>query len=134
MQTHLSASHPSSLWNLVDRYLNLTGLLRITALCNRATNIFLSYIKGRSLNPSKGSIITKELEDALFYWIKATQTAYFNEEIRQIKTASRFARNDPLLRLAPFLDPARFLRISGRLKHSILSYDEKHPLILFRES
>lgn len=39
-----------------------------------------------------------------------------------------------LSRLTPILDETGCLRVGGRLKHSLLSPDAKHPLILPREA
>ncbi|XP_076301661.1 uncharacterized protein LOC143219643 [Lasioglossum baleicum] len=47
---------------------------------------------------------------------------------------SRSPLRGPLVRLSPFLDDRGLLRVGGRLKHSLLDYDEKHPIIMPEKS
>ncbi|XP_033228807.1 uncharacterized protein LOC117180417 [Belonocnema kinseyi] len=45
----------------------------------------------------------------------------------------QISKNSTLIKLTPFFD-GQLLRVGGRLKHSLLTYDKKHPLILPLES
>ncbi|XP_046628209.1 uncharacterized protein LOC124309036 [Neodiprion virginianus] len=136
LSTHIATAKPLQIWDLVDRYSKLSTLLKVTSLCKRAANRFLAKTTSNRVNTSitVGPISTLELSDAQLFWTKVTQQAYFAEEIRQIETSSSFTRSHPLSRLMPFIDSNGFLRVGGRLNHSLLSYDEKHPFILPRES
>ncbi|XP_046478601.1 uncharacterized protein [Neodiprion pinetum] len=136
LSTHIATAKPLQIWDLVDRYSKLSTLLKVTSLCKRAANRFLAKTTSNRVNTSitVGPISTLELSDAQLFWTKVTQQAYFAEEIRQIETSSSLTRSHPLSRLTPFIDSNGFLRVGGRLNHSLLSYDEKHPFILPRES
>ena len=39
-------------------------------------------------------------------------------------------KNSPLKKLNPFLDSSGLLRVGGRLRYALISYDEKHLIIL----
>lgn len=39
-----------------------------------------------------------------------------------------------LIKLNPFLDKQNILRVGGRIKHSLMSYNERHPIILPKNS
>ncbi|XP_046605012.1 uncharacterized protein LOC124297744 [Neodiprion virginianus] len=136
LSTHIATAKPLQIWDLVVCYLKLSTLLKVTSLSKRAANRFLAKTTSNRVNTSitVGPISTLELSDAQLFWTKVTQQAYFAEEIRQIETSSSLTRSHPLSRLTPFIDSNGFLRVGGRLNHSLLSYDEKHPFILPRES
>ncbi|XP_046491845.1 uncharacterized protein [Neodiprion pinetum] len=136
LSTHIATAKPLQIWDLVDRYSKLSTLLKVTSLCKRAANRFDAKTSSNHVNTSitVGPISTLELSDAQLFWTKVTQQAYFAEEIRQIETSSSLSRSHALSRLTPFIDSNGFLRVGGRLNHSLLSYDGKHPFILRRES
>ncbi|XP_046602575.1 uncharacterized protein LOC124296586 [Neodiprion lecontei] len=136
LSTHIATAKPLQIWDLVDRYSKLSTLLKVTSLCKRAANRFLAKTTSNHVITSitVGPISTLELSDAQLFWTKVTQQAYFAEEIRQMETSSNLIRSHPLSRLTLFIDSNGFLRVGGRLNHSLLSYDEKHPFILPRES
>ncbi|XP_046604989.1 uncharacterized protein LOC124297725 [Neodiprion virginianus] len=136
LSTHIATAKLLQIWDLVDRYSKLSTLLKVTSLCKRAANRFLAKTTSNHVNTSitVGPISTLELSDAQLFWTKVNQQVYFAEEIRQIETSSSLTRSHPLSRLTPFIDSNGFLSVGGRLNHSLLSYDEKHPFILPRES
>ncbi|XP_068989249.1 uncharacterized protein [Neodiprion pinetum] len=129
LSTHIATAKPLQIWDLVDRYSKLSTLLEVTSLCKRAANRFLAKTTSNHVNTSitVGPISTLELSDAQLFWTKVTQQAYFAEEIRQIETSSSLTQSHPLSRLTPFINSNGFLRVGGRLNHSLFSYDEKHP-------
>ncbi|XP_046487896.1 uncharacterized protein [Neodiprion pinetum] len=116
-------------------YIN-THEVRVSLVCAKTQVAPLKKTTSNRVNTSitVGPISTLELSDAQLFWTKVTQQAYFAEEIRQIETSSSLTRSHPLSRLTPFIDSNGFLRVGGRLNHSLLSYDEKHPFILPHES
>ena len=71
-----------------------------------------------------------ETDEALTRWVKLAQESHYHKEIASLK-AHRFIRHKSSLKqLSPYLDELEVLRVGGRLKHSILSRDEQHPIIL----
>jgi len=62
------------------------------------------------------------------------QAEKFKLEFKRLSSGGVLERKGPLTKLSPFLDGQGFLRVGGRIKHSLLSYDEKHPIILPKDS
>lgn len=69
-----------------------------------------------------------EINRAKLTWIYIVQNAYFQYEIH-ILNLGHSIKKSSLLKLDPFLDDG-LLRLGGRIHNSLLSYDQKHPLIL----
>ena len=57
------------------------------------------------------------------------QTAYFKSELQQLARTGKLSSKNPLLSLNPLIQN-HLLRAGGRLSHSLLEEDAKHPLIL----
>ncbi|XP_076298577.1 uncharacterized protein LOC143217822 [Lasioglossum baleicum] len=129
--TIANQDEPPVVWNLVDRFSSLRTLLRITAWCFRALEKFR---RNKGAADQSSSLTPEELNHARLFWVKLTQTAFFKVEINQLRRGKHISRSSSLLRLIPFLDGSNLLRVGGRLQNSLLDHDEKHPLILPRES
>jgi len=74
------------------------------------------------------------LTNALQFWIKKTQQAHFEKELRALQRGAGLPRGSPLVRLSPFLDSNGLLRLGGRLERSTFHEEKEHPFILPRES
>ncbi|XP_011705706.1 PREDICTED: uncharacterized protein LOC105460907 [Wasmannia auropunctata] len=97
------------------RFSALCRLLRVTAWCRR------------TLTPA-------EIEKALCVWIGRVQEQWSESERKTVSRSGMLSRSSSLLQLTPFADERGLLRVGGRLKHAMLSRDERHPLILPRDS
>lgn len=64
------------------------------------------------------------------YWIQATQLTFFADTLHILSTHRSLPNSHPIVRLTPLLDHTGLLRLEGRLKHSILDTNSKHPIIL----
>ena len=62
--------------------------------------------------------------------ILATQLDIFSKEIYSLKNGDDLESKSRLIPLKPFLDKYGILRVGGRLKHSGLSEEQKHPILL----
>ncbi|XP_046388857.1 uncharacterized protein LOC124157853 isoform X1 [Ischnura elegans] len=74
------------------------------------------------LNPS-------EVIRARLLLVYIAQRQSFSKEISILEKNEIIPKNSVLIRLTPFIDQ-KLLKVGGRLKHSLLSEDEKHPLII----
>lgn len=120
--------------NFLDNFLNnissLSKIKRIIAYILR----FINNIKGsnqKSRNAKNlpfNSLHNDELHYALLVLIKHVQNTNFSQEILCIKNKELLPKR--LKRLNPILDAAGMLRVGGRLCHSELSFNQKHPLLL----
>uniref|UniRef100_A0A0A9VSF7 Pro-Pol polyprotein n=1 Tax=Lygus hesperus TaxID=30085 RepID=A0A0A9VSF7_LYGHE len=78
-----------------------------------------------------GPVKLQELDDALHLCVKAVQSHYFFKNDlskNQNEILKRFVK------LNPFFDSSGILRAGGRLYHSDLPYNHKHPILLPPES
>lgn len=60
------------------------------------------------------------------------EAAYKTETQALLK--DKLQNNKTLCRLSLFMDQKSILRVEGRIKHALLVYDEKHPIILPKRS
>ena len=71
---------------------------------------------------------SQELQNAELLWIYWIQRDHFENEIKSLDLGKPI-KDNCLLKLRPFLDNG-LLRVGGKLHSSILSYEEKHPLVI----
>lgn len=113
---------------LLLRFLTLHQLLKITAWCCRWQ---------RGTAPARDHRTTfqpDELEAALVRWLRIVQGLHYATEVVSIKQGHTVQHKSQLAKLNPFLDENGVLRVGGRLKHAVLSEDERHPMIVPPES
>lgn len=113
--------------DLFCQYSDINKLKRIVAYIMRfATN---SRTKA---NRRSGELQPDELDIALHTIVKCDQQRHYACEIACLKSNKPI--KGPLAPLNPFLDSSEILRVGGRLQHSELSYEQKHPMILVKSS
>lgn len=96
--------------------------VRVTAYCLR-----VKYKQPKGIPLSK-----TELDRARNILIKQCQEDEFNREIDDLMNKRELSSNSKILSLDPFLDTDGILRVGGRLHNAIMSFDNKHPIILPR--
>ncbi|XP_043464547.1 uncharacterized protein LOC122499986 [Leptopilina heterotoma] len=104
---------------------SFTQLIRVTAYCLR----FIKALREPNFE-IEPYLTADELRRSQLTWLKVVQNDHFSETIELLKNKKPLPRNNPLIKLAPFLDDDDILRVGGRLQSSLLSYDETHPVIL----
>ncbi|XP_011687417.1 PREDICTED: uncharacterized protein LOC105449732 [Wasmannia auropunctata] len=113
------------------RYSSLQRLLRITAWCRR-------WLMGQRRDPGQPreplTLACKELDQSLDGWIRVVQRGRLSQEINQVQKGRTLSKSNSLAKLNPFVDEQGILRVGGRMKHSLLPFDEKHPIILPKRS
>lgn len=117
-------------WSLIERYSSLTKLLRITAMCQRVKARF----KQQKTTSYTISISALELKQAKDYWTREVQRCSFHQELQLLSSGKQISKASSLIRLTPFVDSLGILRVGGRLHHSNLPENTKHPAILPRVS
>ncbi|XP_070515378.1 uncharacterized protein [Cardiocondyla obscurior] len=111
------------------RFSSLSRLMRVSAWC-------LRWLRSRNVTVAHDSsrLDAVELQRSLLTWLRVVQTAHFSAEMNSIVLGKSLSRRHSLSKLIPFLDDQGLLRVEGRLRHFLLSYDEKHPVILPKDS
>ncbi|XP_043264211.1 uncharacterized protein LOC122404341, partial [Colletes gigas] len=105
---------------ILHRYSNFNQLIRITAYC----------LRFRQFGRFKGNLQLEELTNAHNRIIKLLQETIFHQEIHDLRNKGTVDKRSRLATLSPFIDVEGLLRVGGRLRHSNLNYNQKHPTIL----
>ena len=115
--------------SIQGRYSNWLQLLRAVVWLTR----FKSYIsvmfgKRSDITLLLGNIKVMELRKATNDIIRLVQKQSFNEDYLALKSGRQVVKEN-LRRLSPFLSDDIML-VGGRLHHSGLSHEAKHPIVL----
>lgn len=119
-----SAEHD---WNLFSKFSKWTQLQSTFAYILR----FINNTKDKTTREATGKNIhltTNELSAATTKICKLVQKEYFADEIINIQKGNPCGKR--LASLSPFIDNDGLIRVGGRIRHSDLSLNEKHPIII----
>ncbi|GFX55002.1 integrase catalytic domain-containing protein [Trichonephila clavipes] len=83
-------------------------------------------------NVLHGPLTSEELSEAERFWIQFEQE-FFSEELKSLKD-NKIEKESPLYNYMPYLEENRLIKLGGRLEFCNLSINEKHPLILPKNS
>lgn len=111
--------------NMLESFSSLNRLCRVTAFCSR----FINNARPKHAK-RRGPLSACEIHDALNIWITAVQHRHFEADIKKLQRNGPTANVSHLQSLRPFLDDDGLLRVGGRLQHSDLPTNEKHPNIM----
>ncbi|GFY61943.1 uncharacterized protein TNIN_271721 [Trichonephila inaurata madagascariensis] len=84
-------------------------------------------------NVLHGTLTSEKLSEAERFWIQVEQEKFFPEELKSLKD-NKIEKESPLYNYMPYLDENGLIRLRGRLEFCNFSIDEKHPLILPKNS
>lgn len=115
------------------RWSSFSRLLHVVGYCFRFADNCRYKTRSQSLSLSRLSRIAldpKELQRSKAFLTRLAQEDCFSDELRELKQERTVAKRSPLRKLSPFLDSERVLRVGGRLNHSLLPYQAKHPALL----
>jgi len=110
---------------LLNRHFNLERLLRIVSYVIR----FCRNCRPKT-NQTVGSCAMSERRQAIEYWIRLKQGTEFIMELTSLSRQQNVRIISQLAGLNPFIDEKVILKVGGRLKHSEMAYDMKHPIVL----
>ncbi|XP_050066237.1 uncharacterized protein LOC126555351 [Aphis gossypii] len=112
-------------------------LILVTARVFRFISRFRVFRKRTSCRfPSEDLSVylsKSELDYATRITILESQRDHFAVLRRELSHSSRVSSRS-LSKLSPFIDSDSVIRVGGRLKHSTLTYECKHPILLAKES
>ncbi|XP_066595397.1 uncharacterized protein [Prorops nasuta] len=118
---------------LLNRFSELSRLIRVVAYCLRPLKKLRLHKQGFAL-PME-FLSAAELADARLVVIRLSQEDHFGLELELLRDNHPLPKLSPLLKLNPFWDGKdRVMRVGGRLIHSSLSREMKHPPILHKQS
>ncbi|XP_011268437.2 uncharacterized protein LOC105258697 [Camponotus floridanus] len=103
------------------QFSTLHRLLHVSAWCLRW--------RRTSRNSLSTVLLPDELDSALLRWLRIVQGVHYSAEFAAVRESRPMPHGSHLSRLHPFIDDKGVLRVGGRLKHAILIFDERHPMI-----
>ncbi|KAL7296586.1 hypothetical protein TKK_0010015 [Trichogramma kaykai] len=127
---HATTSTISEEPPLIRRFSSLTKLLRIMTRIHR----LLNRRRDPSIPAPLAPLSVAELQREFITCVQMSQRAHLSQEIEQIRREGHVQLKSSLSSLRPFLGDDGCLRVGGRLTHSLLSDEEKHPVILSGKS
>ena len=107
---------PVERWSSLDKAIRVTGWI-------------LRFLQPHTERES-GEFQYCKLTKAKFKLFLCIQRSSFSNEIKRLEEGHSVFRNSSIAKLSPFLDDVGLLRVGGRLQQTLLSYEEKHPLII----
>ena len=118
------------LYDWISRYSSLSRLTRLLSF------LFLCKTNSNSLTGAERELTptARHRAAALNSVIRVSQRHFFKEEIDTLEKGKLLRKSSSLRSLNPFLSPDGILRVGGRLQHSSITYDEKHPAIIPKDS
>ncbi|UYV69062.1 hypothetical protein LAZ67_6002216 [Cordylochernes scorpioides] len=125
IKTNLFAKKNIS-YPFITRYSSLNKLKRITGW------IFRFFYNCRKLlkREKSGALSIEEIETSFNRIIRCAQQEDYYIDLKQLEAFQPLSGKSPLIKLNPFLDKGGLLRVGGRLNNALLSFDQKHPIIL----
>ncbi|GFT30948.1 integrase catalytic domain-containing protein [Trichonephila clavipes] len=111
---------------IINKCSSFVKLKRILAWCLR----FKENAKNPSSQRTIGSLTATDLSRALICLIRNVQFVHFPLEIQCLLKGKQISKSSSVLNLSPFLDENSILRVGGRLKHSNLTVNQKHPMLI----
>ena len=109
----------------MTRFSSLSKLKRVVAYCNR----FYNNCK-RNSTKKRGSLSCEELNEALTKLLLVIQKSVFAVDLKYLESNQSVRGDSKLSQLNPFIDNEGLFRVGGRLQHSNLPENRKHPIIL----
>ena len=118
----VSAVSPAGVGNVIDvkNFSSWRKLIRVTAWIRRLAEKI--RLRRNATSGREGPLTPEELKKAEMSWIRNAQ-----EELK-----SRM-KNGEFKTLSPFIDDKGIIRVGGRIDKAIVSYEEKHPVLLPNE-
>ncbi|XP_044573406.1 uncharacterized protein LOC123257652 [Drosophila ananassae] len=116
-QTTVTTNNP---WDkLLNR--NSSWLKLIHTLVNR--------MKHLSSKQTSNSLTFDEIKAARIRWLQHAK-AGFQQEFQLLRANKALGNQSQLVKLSPIIDKDNLLRVGGRIQHSQLSAEAKHPMLL----
>ncbi|XP_066585595.1 uncharacterized protein [Prorops nasuta] len=118
---------------LLTRFSSLTRLIRVVSYCLRPLRNRRKH--KQAAEPSLSFLTSEEIEYAQKSVLRLAQRIDFSAELEILNRKGSLPKTHPLCKLNPFVDESDgLLRVGGRLTHSSLSHEARHPPILSKKS
>ncbi|KAL4100913.1 hypothetical protein QTP88_020938 [Uroleucon formosanum] len=116
-----------------NRFSNYDRMLRVVAYMRQFIAAGICRVRRQPDHIAPAYLQKSELDSAARILEAESQRVHFVVLLHELSTGKHVS-SKPLARLAPFIDPDGVIRVGGRLRHSLLTYDCKHPILLSKRS
>ncbi|KAL4127332.1 hypothetical protein QTP88_011507 [Uroleucon formosanum] len=116
-----------------NRFSSYDRMLRVVAYMRRFIAAGIRRVRRQPDHIAPAYLQKSELDSAARILEAESQRVHFVVLLHELSTGKHVS-SKPLARLAPFIDPDGVIRVGGRLRHSLLTYDCKHPILLSKRS
>lgn len=114
---------------MINYYDRFNKLIRITAFIFKAGEGFKRKSRAKELQ-NIGLLSPELLKKAVHYWVRYSQLESYASELNRLEQGIELKNSSSLSSLCPFLDTEKIIRVEGRIANAVVSYDEKHPIII----
>ncbi|KAH8313484.1 hypothetical protein KR067_006894 [Drosophila pandora] len=122
-QTTVTTDNP---WDkLLNRNSSWLKLIHTLAYVLR----FIHRMKHPPSKETSNSLTFDEIKAARIWWLQHAQ-AGFQQEFQLLRANKALGNQSQLVKLSPIIDKDNLLRVGGRIQHSQLSAEAKHPILL----
>ncbi|XP_050294296.1 uncharacterized protein LOC126734641 [Anthonomus grandis grandis] len=111
--------------SLCSKYSSYSKLINVVAYCLRF-HFNLKY-KDKRIT---GALSQTEVIQSVNCLVRLIQSSAFPEDLFRLKNNKTIRPSSKLSTLNPFLDSDLLLRVGGRLNHSKLTFNQKHPILI----
>lgn len=109
---------------ITERFSSLSRMVRVLSYCKR----FINHARNRKRQT--GYVTVQELEATLQQLIKTTQNEELGRDVNMLKQTKHVDKSSSILNLNPWIDENGVMRVGGRLRHSSIPFEQRHPIIL----
>lgn len=113
-------------FSIFEKFSKLSTLLVVVAYCMRFKKNCKSVKGLRTIGP----LTYQEIAESKQVLIKLAQSQAFSHDIQSLRKHKSVKPSSKLSSLNPFLDGESIIRVGGRIKHSRLSFNQCHPILL----
>ncbi|XP_076301933.1 uncharacterized protein LOC143220081 [Lasioglossum baleicum] len=111
------------------RFSSALRLVRVTAYVRRFVN------NARSIDtPRHGFLTAAEIDEAWVNVHRMSQADDFSDELAELEKGKSIKSISTLVSLRPIIDRQGVLRVGGRLDHAAVSFEQRHAVIIDRQS
>ena len=118
---------------------SLAGLSRLIESCSSCLTLqrrvawivrFCQWVADKRIARSTGPLTLEDLSQSTQVIVRCVQNKIFPEDVKEVKLNKEVKKSSKLGNLRPVLVDG-VLRVGGRLQKAVvLSWDEKHPMVL----
>ncbi|XP_015121341.1 uncharacterized protein LOC107044106 [Diachasma alloeum] len=115
---------------LIELFTRHSSIIKIQKIIAR----ILRWRVHKEDRPKEKFISAAEIQRAFIPTMRLIQGDHFKKELADLKDIKSVKSISPLLQLNPFIDSDGLIRVGGRIQRSDLPFNQKHPLVLPKNS